>query len=290
MTTKHIDRIHPAVSFGYFIAAIATAVIVRHPIYLAISIVCALLLNISISGKRAIKQALLCLPVALVIAVVNPLFNTLGKTVLFTVFGRPYSWEALVYGAVVGGMFLSMLLWFAAYNAVLTDDKFAYLFSTLSPSLSLLLTTVFRMIPNLTRRTKQILNARMCIGKGGGNTPKEQLRSGMTAISVLTSWALEGSVTTADSMNSRGYGTAKRTSFHNYRFTGVDGLIAAVLALSWTLTLAALLRGGDVEFIPVIQVTPAQPHGIICYLIFLLTPAILNWKEDIKWYISRSGI
>lgn len=290
MKTAYLDRVHPAVSFGFLLAAIAMSVVITHPVYLGVSILGALLLNISLLGAKALKKCLLFLPFALVVAAINPLFNTLGQTLLFSCFGRPYTLEALLYGAVVGGMLLSMLLWFSAYNAVLTDDKFTYLFGTLSPSLSLLLTTVFRMIPNLTRKLHQIMAARKCIGMAAGGTAKQTLRSGMTAISVLTSWALEGSITTADSMNSRGYGTGKRTSFHRYRFCAGDGVLTAVLALTWLYTVICAIHGGSAaEFIPAMQLAPVRPGMLAAYLIFLLTPTILNWKEDITWHILRSG-
>lgn len=291
MRNQYIDRIHPAVCFGYFIAAIATGMVLRHPVYLGLNLLGVFLLNISIHGAGVVKKLLLFLPISLIVAAINPLFNTLGNTVLFTVFGRPYTLEALLYGGVTGGMLLGMLLWFSAYNAVLTDDKFSYLFGTLSPSFSLLLTTVFRMIPNLAGKIRQIRAARRCIGKAGGDSAKEKLDSGMTAISILTSWALEGGVTTADSMNSRGYGTAKRSCFHSYRFGASDILLCILLTVTWLSAVVLLLTGGaDTEWFPAIRLAAPDPFALTAYLIFLLTPTILNWNEELKWHILRSKI
>ena len=67
---------------------------------------------------------------------VNPLFNTYGATLLFTYFDRPYTLEALYYGAALAAVFVHMLLWFGCYNAVLTSDKFTSLFGNLIPALS----------------------------------------------------------------------------------------------------------------------------------------------------------
>lgn len=290
MKTSYIERVHPAVCFGYFLAAIGLMVTQQHPVYLGAGIAGALLLNISLGG-RIWKKLLLFLPVPVLVAAVNPLLNTQGQTALFFVLGRPYTWEALLYGLMVGGMILGMLLWFSAYNAVLTDDKFSYLFGTLSPSLSLLLVTVFRMIPNFTGKLRQIIDARKGIGKAGGRSVKEQLDTGMTAVSVLTSWALEGSVTTADSMNSRGYGTGKRSSFYTYAFTGMDAALAGALSLLWLLVLAGAVSGKmTAAFIPAVVFAPVDLVIFTAYLAFLLIPTALNWKEDIKWHISRSGI
>lgn len=291
MKNAYIDRIHPAVCFGYFLTAIVLSMAIQHPVYLGVSILGALLLNLQIGGRKTFRKLLIYLPLALVVTLINPLVNTLGQTVLFSYWGRPYTLEALLYGAVVGEMLFSMLLWFSAYNAVLTDDKFSYLFGTFSPSLSLLLTTVFRMIPNQTRKLRQIMDARKCIGKSGGDSAKETLDAGMTAISVLTSWALESGVTTADSMNSRGYGTGKRTCFHSYRFTLADGLLTTVLGIGFLGVLIGVFSGNAAaEFIPAVHIAPVHPGLLGAYLVFLLTPTILNWKEDMIWHISRSKI
>ena len=253
----------------------------------------ALMLNISINKTKALKKFAMLLPLVVVVATINPLFNTLGETVLFYYWERPYTLEALLYGMIMGGMLMNMLLWFSSYNTIMTDDKFSYLFSTLSPSFSMLLSTVFRMIPSLTRKTRQILDARKCIGMGTGENAslREKLSAGMTAISALTSWALEGSVTTADSMNSRGYGTAKRSCFHSYRFTAKDVLITVTLVTTWVYTLVILCAGSAAaEFTPALHIAPVNPLGLGAYLVFILTPTILNWKEDIKWHILRSKI
>lgn len=285
-----LDRLHPAVCFGFFLGAILLSATQQHPVYLGAGLLGALLLNFSMDRKRTAKKLLAFLPLALLVAVINPLFNTLGSTPLFFLWGRPYTLEALYYGFVIGGMLLGMFLWFSAYNAVLTDDKFSYLFGALSPSLSLLLTTVFRMIPNLTRKLKQIMGARKGIGKAGGDSARDRLDSGITAISVLTSWALEGGVTTADSMNSRGYGTGKRTCFHSYRFSLPDFCLAAVLGLNWLGALVGLFSGSGAEYFPEPHFAPVQPAVLSCCLIFLLTPTILNWKEELQWHILRSKI
>ena len=104
---------------------------------------------------------------------------------------------------------------FGRYNKVLTSDKFTCLFDNLIPSISLLLAMVFRMVPNFIRKTQQIIGARKSIGKGVNETAttKENLQGGGTVLGELTSWALEGSVVTGDSMRARGYGTANRSSF-----------------------------------------------------------------------------
>lgn len=296
MKETRFAKLHPALCFAFFLMAICMSALVQHPIYLAASVFASLCLNISLSGKRAIKRFAGLIPFWAALSAMNPLLNTLGEHVLFQYWGRPYTLEALCYGMVLSGMFVAMLQWFAAYNAVMTEDKFSYLFAALAPSMALLLTTVLRMIPNLLRKAKQISAARRCIGMGAAENSgaKGKIQEGMANLSILTTWALEGSVITADSMNSRGYGAGKRTSFHGYRFQAADKAFGAAFAALLVCTLIGLIRGlGAAEFTPQIRIAPICGKdilGIAAYLLLLLLPSLLNLKEEIQWSISRSRI
>lgn len=288
MKQDAFSRCHPAVNFIYFVGAIAFGVVIQHPWYMLAAVLGASIYYLLLKGKKACKTMLLLLPVFALIALVNPLFNTLGKTELFSLFGKPYTLEALYYGAVVGGIFVVMMLWFGCYSEVLTSDKFTSLFGNLIPSLSLLLVMVLRMIPNLMRKAVQISGVRKSIGKSAdnGNT-KEKLLSGMTVLSALTDWALEGSVVTADSMRARGYGCARRTNFQIYRMTTRDwGMLCLTVLLA-----AATVFGGDksAEFIPSLQIMPLT-WGFGAYCAYLLLPTALHLKEAVTWHILRSRI
>ncbi|MBQ9849867.1 MAG: hypothetical protein IJO36_04120 [Clostridia bacterium] len=242
------------------------------------------------------KNILLTIPLFVFITLFNPIVNTRGATVLFTYFDRPYTLEALIYGVVVAATFVLMLLWFGCYGKVLTGDKFTCLFGNLAPSLSLLLVMVFRMIPSLLQKAKQIIGVRSSIGKGitEKSSIKDKLGSGMTVIGVLTSWALEGSITTSDSMRSRGYGTAKRTSFMVYRMTKADWILTAVmLALLGVIIIFAANGGMNAEFLPERNIVPVNRSniiGFIAYLGYLMIPTVMNIKEAIQWSISESKI
>lgn len=289
MKTDAFSRCHPLVNFVYFVFAIGFGVVIQHPAYLLAAVIGAATYYLLLEGAKGIRMILTILPLCLLIAAVNPLFNTLGKTTLFVLFGRPYTAEALLYGAVVGGIFLVMMLWFGCYNVVLTSDKFTSLFGNLIPSLSLLLVMVLRLIPNLMRKALQISSARKCIGKGMGEnaSKKEKIRGGMTVLSALTDWALEGSVVTADSMRSRGYGAAKRTNFQIYRMRTRDWML---LGLTCLMAAMVILSGSkDAVFVPELQIAPLS-WGFPAYCVYLLLPTALHLKEAITWHILRSGI
>lgn len=277
---------HPAVNFVFFVGAIGCGVVFQHPAYLAVSVAASLLYYLTLGRKKAAKAILWMLVVVVCLAAVNPIFNTRGAHVLFSLFGRPYTQEALVYGIALSGVFLTMFLWFGCYNYVLTGDKFTSLFGNLIPSISLLLVMVLRMVPAFIKKTKQIIGARMSIGKG----EDDKLREGMTVLGTLVSWALEGSIVTADSMRARGYGTAKRQSFLIYRMRKRDWW----LLLTEAVLLAAVIAGAclgqaNAVYLPAMGVAPLS-WGAILYGIYVFIPLLINLKEAIVWHISRSGI
>ncbi len=286
------SKCHPAVNFLYFAGVIVMAVVIQHPAFLLAGVITGGLYYLLLNGKKGWKTILRLIPMFLLLAAVNPLLNTLGSTTLFYVFGRPYTRQALAYGMAVGGVFVVIVLWFGCYNKVLTGDKFTALFGNFIPSISLLLVMVLRLLPNFISRTKQIVNARKSIGKGAGEkaTNREKLQDSATVLGAMTTWALEGSVVTGDSMRARGYGTAKRTNFMIYRMTATDWVLLAVMAgLLGLAVMAACLGQTAAVFVPDVQ-TASVSWGLAAYTGYLLIPTVLHIKEALVWRISRSKI
>ena len=277
---------HPAVVFLFFLAVLGFGVVILHPAFLLAGLVGAFSYYLFLRGRKGLKQILLMMPLFLAVILLNPLVNRGGATVLFLLFGKPYTLEALIYGAVLSGMFLTMILWFSCYSAVMTGDKFTSLFGNLLPSLSLLLVMIFRMVPSLIRKGKQITGARQSIGKEMSGTDE-----GMTVLSCLTTWALEGSIVTADSKRSRGYGTAKRTSFMIYRMARRDwGLLSAILVLSAALIAVVSAGHTTATFTPEWYLAPISPICLLLYGFLALIPTLLHLQEALSWHISRSKI
>ena len=290
--TDAFSKCHPAVNFLFFAGAIGAAVLIQHPVYLLLGILAGTIYYMLLNGSKGWKMILRMAALFLLLTAINPLFNTFGETPLCYLFGRPYTLEALRYGAVVGGVFVTMLLWFGCYNKVLTSDKFTCLFGSMIPAISLLLVMVFRMVPNLMRKANQFTNARKFIGKGGAENAglMENLKDGVTVLGALISWALEGSVITGDSMRSRGYGTAKRSSFMIYRIGAIDRMLLFLIPVLLTLVITAACLGQmKATYMPNFYIAPLS-WSIVPYSLYHLIPIVLHTKEAIQWRISKSKI
>ena len=276
------SRCHPAVNFSFFLAVIGFGVVVQHPAYAAASLICGIIYYLILRGRQGLSFLFALLGFMLAITLLNPLLNTSGRHILFRLFGRPYTLEALCYGGILAVIFALTFVWFGCYSQVLTSDKFTALFGNLIPSISLLLVMVLRQIPAFARRAKQISLARGAIGKGsGGDQPfRQRLESSVGILSALTDWALEGSIVTADSMRCRGYGCARRTNFTLYRLSVRDLLLLACIG---GLSFVVMLAGGmEASYTPNLYFSYIS-YGFPAYCLLLLIPPVMYLRERILW-------
>ncbi len=306
---------HPALVFSFFACAIVLGMFVRNPAFLAATVVFSGLYYTVLAGKRSLRMLAGMVALFIAVAVLNPLF-TRGDVVLFTYFDRPYTLEALAFGVQTAALLVGMLLWFSCYNIVMTSDKFTYLFGRMAPSATLVFTMVLRLIPAYHRKIDELAAARSGIGCSPAVGKLSERVGGASAIlSALTSWALEGGMSTADSMRSRGFGQARRTAYARYRFTGRDGVLLACMAALVAVSVAAIAGGfASADFVslavapasgPISAVAGAVPDpislmigsvsdpvaacGLVAYSAFMALPSAITIGERLLWHISLSN-
>lgn len=282
--------LHPVVSFGYFTATIASGMFFMHPIDQAVALVGAFVYSLLLRGVKALKFGLLfLLPTLVFMAMLNPAFNHQGVTILFYLpSGNPATLESMLYGLSAAILFIVVILWFSCYNAVMTSDKFIYLFGRRLPALSLVLSMTLRFVPRYIEQIRAISRAQQCIGRDftQGGLPS-RVRNGIRILSIMTTWALENAMETADSMRSRGYGLPGRTSFAIFRFDRRDKLIlliTTVLAVVvWT---GAALGTNGMRFFPSVKLAPITLWSLavhFAYLLLCMLPVLIRLQEGLKW-------
>ena len=223
---------HPLINFTYFVIVIGLSMFYMHPVFLVLSLIGSVSYSIYLKGRKTVKVFLLgMLPVCLLAAVANPLFSHAGATMLFYLKdGNPVTLESIVYGLASGLMLAGVISWFSVFHEVMTSDKFMYLFGKVIPAFSLLLSMTLRFVPRFTAQIKRVAEAQQCIGRNVNNgNIFQRAAHGLKILSITTTWALENSVETADSMKSRAYGLRGRTNFSIYRFDRRDGMLLAFL-------------------------------------------------------------
>lgn len=298
MRTKHRDPFssyHPVINFTYFALVLLCTMFFMHPVSLLISLTCALTYAISLNGRHAVRFSLrFLLPMILMVLFVNPAFNHEGMTILvYLPSGNPLTLESILYGAASAVMLASVITWFSCYNAVMTSDKFVYLFGRVIPALSLVLSMTLRFVPKFKAQLHVVSEAQRCVGRDvSDGTLLQRLKNAITILSIMVTWALENAIETADSMKSRGYGLPGRTAFSIYRFDDRDKAAFLWLCFCGFYIFAGRMAGGlSWQYYPRVKgtLTGAFPISFqLVYLALCLTPVILNEMEDRKWKHLRS--
>lgn len=286
---------HPIVNFTYFVVVILFSMFFMHPVFQGIALISAILYSFIIKGRRSMKfNIFYILPMLIFMAILNPIFNHEGVTILFYLkSGNPITLESIAYGISAAFMFITIILWFSCYNSVMTSDKFIYLFGRIIPALSLIFSMVLRFVPRYIEQIKIISDAQKCIGKdiSQGNIIK-RAKNGITILSIMITWALENAIETADSMKSRGYGLAGRTSFSIFRFDKRDKLVfISMIALIAVVLGGAALGYNKMAFFPSINFIKITNISILIYISYFLLcmmPVIINIQEEVKWIYLKS--
>ncbi len=283
------SKLHPAVTFFYFIIVLLMTMLTMHPIFLIIGFISSFCYCCFLKPwQKIIKMICWLIPMILFLGCFNAFFSHAGITMLFYLpNGNPVTMEAFLYGLATATMFAAMYMWFICYNTVMTTDKFLYLFGKKLPSVSLLLSLSLRFIPRFRTRICQITQAQEQIGRGNreGNL-KKRLQCSARIFSIAVTWALESGIITADSMKSRGYGAGKRTSFSVYHWEMREKmLVTMMILLLLGLGIAVGTGGITVKYYPAIVFSQngAMICGCICYTVFSLLPVIINGKEAFVW-------
>jgi len=236
------------------------------------------------------------IPMLILMALMNPLFNHEGMTVLaYFPSGNPLTLESVVYGICSSAMIVSVICHFSCYNEVMTSDKFIYLFGRIIPSVSLILSMTLRFVPKFASQLKNVSNAQKCIGRDvsrGGII--KRAKHGLSILSVMTTWAFENSIDTADSMKSRGYGLRGRTAFSLFTFDKRDKMALTVILLLGIYTLiGSLLDEMSFTYFPYVEAQKASAYGVsvfVSYFVLCIYPVLIEIWEVRKWKALRSKI
>ena len=294
MKNEAFSGYHPAVNLAFFAAALGMTMFIQQPVYLLISLIsgCAYLLYLQ-GRKGMLRQVGYLLPVLVMMAVMNPLFNHEGVTVLmFLPNDNPITLEAICFGLASAVMMGASIVWFNCCNTVFTSDKIIYLFGRVIPAMSLLISMTLRFVPRFKNFLQSVMRTQQAMHKP--ENPKEKLQQALSAFSATVSWAMEQSIVSADSMKSRGYGVQGRTAFSIYLFEKRDGIALVLLALLCMGAALPCLTGHAAwNYYPSLSGELFGPMQVVAYLAYggmCLLPLIIDLMEDHKWNSLRSKI
>ena len=294
MNRDAFSGFHPVVNFLFFVAALGLTMFIQQPVYLLISMIsgCAYLLYLQ-RKKGFLRQVGYLVPILVMMAIMNPMFNHEGVTVLWYLPNdNPITLEAICFGLASAVMMGASIVWFNCCNTVFTSDKIIYLFGRVIPALSLMISMTLRFVPRFKNFLQSVLRTQRAMHKP--ENTKEKLGQALAAFSATVSWAMEQSIVSADSMKSRGYGLFGRTAFSIYFFEKRDGIALLTLCLLCAGAVFPYLVGlMGWTYYPSMTGNlfgPVQVFAYLCYGGMCNLPLIIDMMEDRKWNALRSKI
>lgn len=318
--TDEFSRYHPVVNLIFYLLVLGTTMFQMSVGLVFISLFSAVVYYFMLKKTEGLKYCTVVVGIIIVSAIINPLFSHKGGTLLFYLFtGNPVTLESIIYGLISAIIIGAMLLWFSTFNQVMGVERILGAIGKVLPNVSLLITMIMRFIPQYTRHQRKVSMVNKVNKRNYGEkinllnrekTEKENviearkkqknkngidkiidsIKEGSRTFSITTTWALENSIYTADSMKARGFGTGRRTNYSNYKFQKRDYLLMGWLVILWLVVVLSLEREKVYTYYyPFIQVK----NNVVVYLIYgllCLTPVLINVKEEIRWLILKSRI
>jgi energy-coupling factor transport system permease protein len=227
-------------------------------------------------GSEVRRAALLALPLAVSIALVNALVSRDGLTVIFRLGDLPVlgqtdiTLEATAYGAILGLRAFTLILCGALYTTAVDPDEVLRLFRRVSFRSALTATLATRMVPVLIRDARRLTDAQRC--RPGRPPTRVQL------MRAATSGVLDRALDVAAALEVRGYGVAHRPPRWHRPYGRHDLQFAASAVAMTTLVLAARVnRLVPFHAYPSLH---APVHGsVIAVSIGLLACALLPFAD-----------
>lgn len=279
---------HPIVNAVYFAVVIGVTIFSMSPYFLLLSLSGAFIYSLVLKGKKAIKQNISIVFITLVIMTgINALFTHNGETVLFYIRHNRITMEAVFFGIASSVMLSSVIILFDCFHVIMSEEKLIYLFGRIAPVFGLMVSMIFRFVPLLRCRFKEIQMGQACMGRNAQTGVIRKIRQLLKELSILIAWSLEASIESADSMAARGYGLPGRSSFHLFKITVQDVILLIIVGVCGGITVAGCIFGRTtMQYYPKLLVPAMAWKDIICissFGILVFMPSVIEYIGGHKW-------
>ena len=287
-----LNSINPAAVAVYFLMTAGIAMFSMNPVILSLSLAGSLIYFFSKGSQGNLKSHLYLLLLFIIMAVINPLVNHNGVTVMFVMNDNPVTLEALIYGVAASSMIISVLYWFRSFTEIMTSDKLLYIFGRLSPKLALILSMALRFVPMFGRQIKKTEQTQKAMGLYKEDNIADTIKGKTNIFSIIITWGLENGIITADSMTARGYGCGRRSGFSVFRWRKSDTIFLIISVILFSLTIYGL-SNVTFSYYPFTKFTAhniSAVAGYTAYGILVSLPSFLEAKEALRWKYLKSKI
>lgn len=273
--------LHSGVQAAFYLAVCVLTMSAFHPVLVAISFFAGVACSMLQRGVRnTLSSFAWQLPLVLLICVANPLFSASGSTELLRVGVVVVYSESLAYGACMGLLFVSTLLWLGCAFRVLTFDKIMALTGNAAPTVTLMLSMTGRLVPELVRRGKLVSDVQEACTAAHAEAGRKNRLKRTRLMSVLVGWSLEDSLETADTMRARGWSRYRKRSVYRRRaFRRRDAMaLFFVVALAVLDVVVAVQMVSSFSFYPTMAPLVFDLRYVLYALLFALPSLVTLWR------------
>lgn len=284
---------HPYVQFFYYVCVGLLVLNFNHPLFLVVGLLLLVLVNLSHDRGKALKKwSLPLLMMSGFMIVLNPFLVSRGTNILFYFRGKQVTLEATVYGVTMALFIVSIIVMFVSFNIILNGNRFLFIFARILPKTAFLIMLSIRFVPLLKSRLDQINAVQRVRGMSiTAGSLRERARNGLLRIQILLTWSLEEAVQTADSMQARGYGSGKKSSYIPYKMERRDWTWFSLLIFLFVISIAGGYLGyGKIVVYPVLGTLHLFLIDwvlFICMIIIFSFPLLVEGSEWLKWRFSK---
>jgi len=271
-TPLHAAR--AAVGIAWCAALGTVALVSDHPLVLAGALLAVVGAGLAAGvGHELGRAAWFAVPLALLIALANPLVVRDGLTVIarlgeVPVLGRlDVTLEATAYGGVLALRAIVLVLVAALYSAAVDPDQVLRLFRRAGFRSALTAALATRMVPVLSRDGARLADAQRCLPPGARHPRAHRL----AVVRAVAAGALDRAVDVAATLEVRGYGGARRGAAPHRPWSRHDLAFAASAATIVALVVAARLAGViDFDAYPALRLASGPPTWAVALAIPVL--------------------
>lgn len=286
-------KMHPFSSIIFNLILFFTVIVYDNPLYLLSIFIFLSLFLFLLDSNKSLKNILkFGIYTSIFIIIINPIVSGAGRTVIYKspkllLIGRILiSLEGIAYGINMSLKLLCIMLVFACYSAMTDKDDTFTFFSKYAYKLTLTIS----MTVNILHRLKvEIERVKYVMAQRGVRFEEKgiikRIKAYYPVLKVILISTLEGSISRAEALYSRGYGNTKRTYYKNIEIDRSDILyIGVTLVLALLFILGISLEFNSYSFYPYIERPDAKEvlfllpldGYLIVYLIYIMR--LKKWK------------
>ena len=295
-----LQKLHPATQLALVCSLLILSLVAENPLYQVAVIAATAILAASadVAGEWW-SWWKLCLVIGLAALVINPLVSRMGATVIWRgphvpVLGRlDITLEAVAYGAGMA-LRLAAVIWvFALLSLVMDPDRALGLLKGKGSRSALASALALRMVPTAMRDSVAILDAQRARGVARDEGGKLRvLASRFPLVKRLVSTSLDRAIGLAESMESRAYGSHRRTRLVEFRFGAGDVIVVFLAAALLGAGLVGIAGGAaPFTYYPSLSAQVSMWTAVFAVLpvtVALIILALSEWWKRWTWLKLRT--